>query len=628
MLLPSLANSATITVPTSSLQPVEQSGKYFCASLSGKNILVQLLTTESRSELSAVKQLTKRSLQQEESRLLKHLRSSAVRSNSKKRKNVYQALKATRLLEKYRKQCASGQIPFKPTPTPSSGSSSSSSVDTTPTPFPTADIPSSSSSSSSSSNTCSNGTQDEEEDGIDCGGPCSLPCGDTYYLDPQLGDDQTGDGSNALPWKTIGRAQIIAKGGDLIMLKNGNYGTFSEDPSKYNRTTYLTYRSVEQQQATFDKISISCKDCRAYLRFDGISVFLPETAREYQNYLVCSRGASYLQVTNSKLSSYYMYQAAAALYFTLQNASDPLPSHLLVKNTEATNVVSGIRFHGTDITVSDSHIHRIQSTATGALAGGAWNVTINNCDISDMKHHPEEPYYEYWKDAHASSISVRGNHYNLTNNRIHDTLLGIQFYADDASSSYKIGDILIEGNLIYDINHPFSIYNPGEIHAPIIIRHNTIIGEPRANPEETSNPLLYRFNQTLAVDLSKNPNYQGQGTTIENNIIIEYLMIGNSNKENYSDPSAQWSVNNNLIYARGWAQGTLNQTNTIIYESINAGSLPQDYIDTSLFIHPTYAPSHTLTCAPGGPCDFTPRTGSLTCTLSTTGSYVGAIPCK
>jgi hypothetical protein len=45
----------------------------------------------------------------------------------------------------------------------------------------------------------------------------------TYYLDYTLGNDTTGDGSYALPWKTLSKGHTSASAGDTLVFKDGTH---------------------------------------------------------------------------------------------------------------------------------------------------------------------------------------------------------------------------------------------------------------------------------------------------------------------------------------------------------------------------------------------------------------------
>jgi hypothetical protein len=71
----------------------------------------------------------------------------------------------------------------------------------------------------------------------------------------------------------------------------------------------------------------------------------------------------------------------------------------------------------------------------------------------------------------------------------------------------------------------------------------------------------------------------------------------------------------------------MHPSNPILCATINAGQLPVDYIDQSLFVAPLYDYQHGENCGSGQPCDFTPAPGSPLCTMGSNGSSVGAFAC-
>jgi hypothetical protein len=96
-------------------------------------------------------------------------------------------------------------------------------------------------------------------------------------------------------------------------------------------------------------------------------------------------------------------------------------------------------------------------------------------------------------------------------------------------------------------------------------------------------------------------------------------------KSPYISPNAKFIYRNNLIYGQILTSIPLDASNINISDQIAKGKLPKDFIDTQLFLAPNYNKAHGLTYAAGSSFDLTPKASSVICTLSTTGSYVGAI---
>jgi hypothetical protein len=273
----------------------------------------------------------------------------------------------------------------------------------------------------------------------------------------------------------------------------------------------------------------------------------------------------------------------------------------------------------------------------------ATNVLIENNHLHDMHFYPSEPCYNTpgWSTAHASVIGIRGHDWTIRGNHMHDTWSPvIQLYGDDCGGTYDRGNILFENNLIYDHQGYSLFYNPGTdstafIAGPIVFKHNTIVSGRQDSSWTYSDPAANRFSadghiQSLSLNLFPSPPnpYDGIGTIFEDNIFLLASRLGNVNYQKFDDPSAQWIAQNNLIYVKSWNSGTLASSNFVLADSIKTGVLPADFIDQALFVAPNYTMQHTLTHAPNSPFDLTPKPGSILCTMSTTGGYIGAIPCE
>jgi hypothetical protein len=217
---------------------------------------------------------------------------------------------------------------------------------------------------------------------------------------------------------------------------------------------------------------------------------------------------------------------------------------------------------------------------------------------------------------------------------------------------YDKANLLIENNIIYDHGGLQIIYNPGttpesSIGGPIIFRHNTVIS---GNQDATWNNTMTAINrfrantakQTYMLRFGGVPgdvqpvgealpfinsyNYDGTGSYFEDNVMICEGNLSNYVKSPYISPNMKLKYRNNLIYGQVFTSIPLDASNVNIADQITKGKLPKDFIDTQLFLAPNYSKAHGLTYEQGSAFDLTPKAGSILCTMSTTGGYVGAIP--
>lgn len=475
-----------------------------------------------------------------------------------------------------------------------------------------------------------------------------------YYLDAINGNDLS-TGTAAEPWKTLVKSKGTLLSGDSVFLSNGNYGAYIENLNTNNRTDWVTYLAAPGQTAViFNNIDVDGLEVDAYLRFEGLDIFYPQqpncpstgAAIEIASF----SGVNFITLKDCTIHGAQTYQTGGGVYFNHKvNPSTPVHD-LRVDHCEIFNTTTGIRFSGNKTTISNCHIHHIHGTMIGNLCGpmseddfnSATHVLIENNHLHDMHFYTTEPCYDTpgWSTAHASVIGIRGHDWIVRGNELHDTWSPvIQLYGNDCGGNYDRSNLLFENNIIYDHQGYSLFYNPGTdssafIGGPVVFKHNTIISGRQDSSWTTSIQAANRFSadghvQSASLNLFPSPPnpYDGTGTIWEDNIFLLSTRLGNVNDQPFDDPNAKWIARNNLIYVKGWNVGTLHPSNFILSDSIKAGVLQTDFIDHQLFMAPNYSMAHTLTQAPNTVFDLTPLPGSILCTLSTTGGYIGAIPC-
>ncbi len=477
----------------------------------------------------------------------------------------------------------------------------------------------------------------------------------TYYLDAINGNDLS-PGTAAQPWKTLAKSKSTLLSGDSVILNNGNYGAYIENLNTSHRTDWVTYLAGPGQTAViFNYIDVDGLEVDAYLHFEGIDIFYPQQptcpssggAIEITSF----SGVNFIAFYHCKIHGVQTYDSGGGIYFNHKsNALTPVHD-LLVDHCEIFNTTTGIRFSGSKTTLTNNHIHHIHGTMIGNLCGpmsaddqnSATNVLIENNHLHDMHFYTAEPCYNTpgWSTAHASVIGIRGHDWILRGNEMHDTWSPvIQLYGDDCGGTYDRSNILFENNIIYDHQGYSLFYNPGTdssafIGGPVVFRHNTIISGRQDSTWTSTDPAADRFSadghvQSASLNLFPSPPnpYDGTGAIFEDNIFLLSARIGNYNYQKFDDSTAKWIARNNLIYVKSWNAGTLDPSNLILSDSIKSGALPADFIDHQLFTAPNYSMGHTQTQAPNSAFDLSPLPGSILCTMSSTGGYIGAIPCE
>jgi len=300
--------------------------------------------------------------------------------------------------------------------------------------------------------------------------------GATYYLDAVNGDDGTAGTSNS-PWRTLARAQSAVQVGDVVLLRDGSYGVFSEAK---DHAGWITYKADSGHNPVFSNIELGAYPDyhNHYLHFEGITL---ERGSYWRDQLVWLYHASYVKLIN--------------LTFIGKGYTQEDKSTAINLATCSNITMDGLRIYGLAGGPMSGYEFGINSTYSS-------NVTVNNCDIANCRKS-----IVAWGD----SWTITNNHIHdgdgdgilgtgiantdIVNNHIHDIIAppgsgdhcdGIQFYNPNASPSVfvHIENVTISRNRIYNINPAaaaqgiwFGGFGPsgsGDIAENIVVENNLI----------------------------------------------------------------------------------------------------------------------------------------------------------
>ena len=74
---------------------------------------------------------------------------------------------------------------------------------------------------------------------------------ETIYVDATNGDDATGKGTEANPYKTVGKAADVATSGSIIHLADGNYSTYTKENQPNYGNKDLTFIGSNKEKVTW-----------------------------------------------------------------------------------------------------------------------------------------------------------------------------------------------------------------------------------------------------------------------------------------------------------------------------------------------------------------------------------------
>jgi hypothetical protein len=264
----------------------------------------------------------------------------------------------------------------------------------------------------------------------------------------------------------------VAKGGDTILLANGNYG---EVTLKNDFSSAVTIQAETSQGATFTKISVSGA---SNLTFDGLKLATSFSALD-------SSGITLTDTT-----------AKGTLYFRDVNG-------LVVDHATSTGGQYGILLNSVqNFSVTNSTFGKVTEDVM-RITGNSYNGVVENNVLADTvaqaPTHPDLLQFFAANGYTPHDIVIRGN--VLYDNPSTGAVIaqGI-FMSDPSTGGYK--NILIEDNLI-NVNSPNSIYiNGGQQN--VVVRHNTLI------PGSGDGGAIIR--------LAEKSGMNNAGTTVEGNI--------------------------------------------------------------------------------------------------------------
>lgn len=413
--------------------------------------------------------------------------------------------------------------------------------------------------------------------------------GTIYYLDANNGDDDWGNGSESNPWKTLVKAQRMAVENDAVILKDGEYGRFTDNTDN-PKNDFVLWINEEGNSPVFTSIlSYNQQLVQSFNRFYGIKI-APEWVDPASS---GNPGSNDPQYPDSEGGTY----AKTAIPFECHNASKIELINCELVGTNKHLTVYGARISGSnDVLIERCHIHLVNR---GVTIVGSNNISIrynhinehsasciqlgsaNNSDILIEGNHGHDSNFELTDDYcpraqyhtyHASAVAIRGDNITVRGNIFHDgyTSSGLMTYSQGGTEESE--NITIENNLLYDIHAIAGVLRIFGLANNFIVRNNTFIGKIR-----DINDGRYKYRTAFSVE-EVAPGYANPRIKLYNNI-----MLGTSA---YSDEYVE--ENNNIFWSlkvnKEWKDdiylASLNSSSKVITSTFN--NIP-DYFFNDFF---------------------------------------------
>jgi len=465
--------------------------------------------------------------------------------------------------------------------------------------------------------------------GMPVGGP-----GDIYYVDATNGVDSNDGLSQDTPIKTIAKANTLpVDPGDSILFKRGetwrcptdDYLTFTRGTSD-NYVTYGAYGTGDKPKflGSFNASNASMwidnggniwEYDYTFSKEIGNIIFNNEARVGIRNWSLDEisaggQGYYYYDTTANRL---YLYSTAnpASYYSSIELAEDDIIIYVYGP---------GGSWTGTYYDIIENLDLRY-SAAIGVEVGyKSHNITIQNLEVSWIGG-------AIWsgKTRLGNAIQLWNNvsDVRIINNSISEVLDAALTYQGTGSSIVRRNTF--SGNKIVNSAYCLELWNS---HSSTIIEdftfdHNTCY--------DAGNDWATRTNQRYAQNNKPKCLYVGDmqtatGINITNNICYvnqTYLFQAWDNFSGW-ESDANFNFDYNLYYLKTAKSPEITwQYKTPYYYYFN--SLALFSANTSKEIHGEEADPQLVDALSG---DFAPQSDSPACTMSSTGSYVGAVPCE
>jgi hypothetical protein len=274
--------------------------------------------------------------------------------------------------------------------------------------------------------------------------PTLTPQGTTYYVAPSGSDSNSG--TEARPWRTIGKATETLVAGDTVYIRAGTYREQVEAQNSGSAGSPITYAATPGETVTIDGSSLSLPDYET-----GLFVI------EDVSYIVVSGLRIVNAGPNDNNAGIYVDNAHHVLIennYTYNTASSGIGvwdgSHVILDRNEVRLACNDgeqemITVSGTDtFEVRNNHVHEGGPGSNGGegitIKGGAINGKVFGNHVHDLPHGERTCLYiDAWGTRATSNIWVYAN-------TLHHCAAGISLASEDGG---LVRDIRIYNNLAY-----------------------------------------------------------------------------------------------------------------------------------------------------------------------------------
>jgi hypothetical protein len=329
-------------------------------------------------------------------------------------------------------------------------------------------------------------------------GACVLPGAHLYYLDAVGGDDDTGDGSKAAPWKTVARVLPVLVATDVVLMLDGSYDaiatgrtgepdqpwTWRPIPVVYE--DWVTFQAYPGAEAHVASVSLG-----TLLQADGSD--LPFTTMGNSDLrlrvrgLVIDDGVEIFGSRHVEISGCTIHNAAAELRDDMQQAGVRIFNgrYVTIEDNEITHVAIGVQVMSHDVVIRGNEIHH--NCHDGLSMTGGDNVLVEGNVIHDLDDGADDDDGASW-NMHVDGVqfytvgaaspkwATEHAHFTFRGNVLyHLEAMGVMIGANTAGGEYR--DFVWENNVFGPVGG-ILFHLGADVYDGFVFRNNTVLYAP------------------------------------------------------------------------------------------------------------------------------------------------------
>lgn len=308
----------------------------------------------------------------------------------------------------------------------------------------------------------------------------------TYHVDAIGGDDALGNASAASPWRTLARVRPLLRGGDTVILYDGDYGSIEEVRSGVTDLydDWVTYQAADGASPSIEHVYFGWNSGSytgpndqtgaydVYLRLQGLHI------RDG----LSSYGARHWALVDCLVERYGPWTGSAD-NIEKTAVAWRCGTDILIQGCEITNTGTGIAGRGHDIRIIGNHIHG--GKHDGIRVTGFWDSLIEGNRIHDFDDGVTDAEAPDWS-RHCDLIHIfipgpgfagwQNHNVIFRNNVLYDAEAQIVQFNNYYASSIRNEMIVFENNVFGPGNAP--MFNNADPCDALVFRNNTVVYTP------------------------------------------------------------------------------------------------------------------------------------------------------